>query len=303
MKFKCECGKEFDNSQSFNGHKSRCKVHQLAKYGSLEKLDLANKIRSKAGGVTNSKNKQLKKLKKLSQWIAEEHKCEHCGKIMTEKFGSGRFCSKACANSRLHSEKTKEKIAESTRQSMIKAWKEHSENWTTNRHINKKLCKICGKELAYVNTTGLCSHCLHTTEIGKQQMIASGKQGYATMKANGTHKPWQSRNIISYAERFWMKVLSNNDISYQKELVVRHENSNYFLDFYIEINGNKIDLEIDGKQHQYEDRIESDVIRDNYLKSLGYIIYRIPWNEISSEAGKLKMQNKINKFLKFYKTL
>ena len=41
----------------------------------------------------------------------------------------------------------------------------------------------------------------------------------------------------------------------------------------------------------------------DYLKSLGYIIYRIPWNEINSEVGKLKMQNKIDKFLKFYKAL
>jgi very-short-patch-repair endonuclease len=172
-----------------------------------------------------------------------------------------------------------------------------------NRHTDKKICKICGKELAYVNTTGLCSHCLHTTEIGKQQMIASGKHGYATMKVNGTHKPWQSRNIISYAEKFWTKVLANNGISYQRELAVKHERSNYFLDFYIEVNGNKIDLEIDGKQHQYKDRIESDTIRDNYLKSLGYIIYRIPWNEINSEAGKLKMQNKISRFLEFYNAL
>lgn len=100
-----------------------------------------------------------------------------------------------------------------------------------------------------------------------------------------------------------MKVLCDNDISYQKELAVKHENSNYFLDFYIEVNGNKLDLEIDGKQHQYKDRIESDVVRDNYLKSLGYIIYRISWNEINSESGKLKMQNKIDKFLKFYKAL
>ena len=33
-KYICECGKEFDNSQSFNGHKSHCKVHQLKKRGS-----------------------------------------------------------------------------------------------------------------------------------------------------------------------------------------------------------------------------------------------------------------------------
>ena len=38
--------------------------------------------------------------------------CERCGKTVAdnEKFGSGRFCSRACANTRERSEETKEKI-------------------------------------------------------------------------------------------------------------------------------------------------------------------------------------------------
>ena len=32
---------------------------------------------------------------------------------MTEKFGPGRFCSKSCANSRQHSDDTKQKISKS----------------------------------------------------------------------------------------------------------------------------------------------------------------------------------------------
>jgi len=303
MKFQCECGKEFENPQSFNGHKGHCKVHQLAKYGNLDKMNKVAKERSIVAGKTNSKNIELKKLRALSQWITEKHKCEHCGKIMTKKFGSGRFCSRACANSKKHSAETKAKIAKSTSISVKKAWQEHPESWKVTKHTLQKTCKICGSKLAYINKTGVCANCLNNTEEGKRIKIALGKKGYATMQANGTHKPWQSRKIISYAEKFWMKVLSNNDINYQRELVVRHEKSNYFLDFYIEVNGNKIDLEIDGKQHQYKERAESDIVRDNYLKSLGYIIYRIPWNEINSEAGKLKMQNKVNKFLGFYKNL
>ena len=41
--------------------------------------------------------------------------------------------------------------------------------------------------------------------------------------------------------------------------------NNWFLDFYIELNNKKIDLEIDGKQHKYKDRIESDTKRDIYI--------------------------------------
>lgn len=46
-------------------------------------------------------------------WVAEQHVCNRCGKIMTKKFGSGNFCSRACANTREHSEETRKKMSES----------------------------------------------------------------------------------------------------------------------------------------------------------------------------------------------
>lgn len=54
--------------------------------------------------------------------------CEKCGKVTEEKFGSGRFCSRACANTRVHSAETKERIRQG---------------------INKQTicqCQFCGKE-------------------------------------------------------------------------------------------------------------------------------------------------------------
>lgn len=68
-------------------------------------------------------------------------------------------------------------------------------------------------------------------------------------------------------------------------------------------NGKFIDLEIDGKQHKYPDRLESDKIRDNFITKNNIIVYRIEWNEINSEKGKLLMEEKINKFLDFYKNI
>lgn len=50
----------------------------------------------------------------FDNWVAEQHKCQHCGKLMTEKFGTGQFCSRACANTRKHSDETRSKIAKST---------------------------------------------------------------------------------------------------------------------------------------------------------------------------------------------
>ena len=39
--------------------------------------------------------------------------CERCGKEHDGSFGSGRFCSRSCANSRKHSDETKRKMRES----------------------------------------------------------------------------------------------------------------------------------------------------------------------------------------------
>ena len=40
-------------------------------------------------------------------------KCQKCGAEHDGSFGSGKFCSKSCANSRVHSEETKRKVSES----------------------------------------------------------------------------------------------------------------------------------------------------------------------------------------------
>ena len=50
----CECGKEFDNPQKFNGHKQGCKVHIELKYGSIDAY-YAIKNRGHAAGVETKK--------------------------------------------------------------------------------------------------------------------------------------------------------------------------------------------------------------------------------------------------------
>lgn len=83
----------------------------------------------------------------------------------------------------------------------------------------------------------------------------------------------------------------NNDINYEREKHV----GRYFLDFVIGF----IDLEIDGKQHEYDDRKKSDKERDAYLTSIGYSVYRIKWNEVNTDEGKAEMKKKIDAFLSY----
>ena len=131
--------------------------------------------------------------------------------------------------------------------------------------------------------------------------IHKSKQIINNLIKEGKFKGWQSRNITSYPEKFWKEVLDNNDIKYEFNFPIKQDNNlyNYFLDFYININNRKIDLEIDGKQHKYTNRQESDIKRDIYIKSKGIEVYRIEWNEINSDKGKLLMKEKINKFLEY----
>lgn len=108
LKYTCSCGKEFDNPQKFNGHKRHCKIHLGSKYEKILTIDFNNaKIASKA----LSEKTMFKKQQELQKWINEQHTCEKCGKVMVEKFGSGRFCSRSCANSRPHTEQDKINIS------------------------------------------------------------------------------------------------------------------------------------------------------------------------------------------------
>lgn len=110
--YQCICGKTFDNPQKFNGHKSNCKIHKQNK-GTYEariqqRAEIAQKVRNDA-----KEKRELRKSDLLDKWISEQHKCEKCGIIMTEKFGSGRFCSRKCSNGHPHSQESKVKAYES----------------------------------------------------------------------------------------------------------------------------------------------------------------------------------------------
>ena len=168
--------------------------------------------------------------------------------------------------------------------------------------LKEKTCCICGKKYyALINKSGNLSFAKTCSyNCCKQLQIQRGKETAKRVMDEGRFVGWKTRNIKSYAEIFWHKVLQNNNIEYVAEYFL---DKKYFLDFYIIKNGIKIDLEIDGKQHKYKDRIEHDKIRDEYIKSNGIVVYRIDWNEIKTKKGSLMMKEKIDSFLDFYNNI
>lgn len=73
--------------------------------------------------------------------------CEKCGKETIEKFGSGRFCSRACANSREHSDATKKKISRSC--SDANRAKQTKQKNVSIYNENPKYCVVCNTKIEY----------------------------------------------------------------------------------------------------------------------------------------------------------
>lgn len=125
--YKCKCGKEFDKPNSFNAHKSHCKIH-LGEERYLARTKNSSEAIKKGTRIRSEKH-QSKRIKELNAWILEKHKCKRCGKVMIDKFGSGIYCSRKCANSRPHTIFTKNIPP------------------CTSRLASKIICEVCGKEV------------------------------------------------------------------------------------------------------------------------------------------------------------
>jgi hypothetical protein len=114
------------------------------------------------------------------------HICERCGEIMTTKFGSGRFCSRACANARDHSEETKEKISQALikpEELKVKRIRPKAEPKPKLPKVKKQpdYCVVCGKALGEHHSTPYCPTHLneHKQELKLQHWLETGETGLA----------------------------------------------------------------------------------------------------------------------------
>lgn len=190
-------------------------------------------------------------------------------------------CSTSCSNTYFprHTAETRKKISTALKRTP---------------HI--VICKECGvrKETKHKEQKFCSFECVRQFLSKDPAHKLKLKQAAATRIAKGTHKGWASRNMPSYPETFFMKVLDNNKIPYEFEKPV----GKYFIDF--AINDKQIALEIDGKQHLLPDRVIKDKEKDKYLTEQGWLMHRIPWTNISCDKGKVYIKNEIAKFVALY---
>lgn len=223
----CECGRKFDKPQSFNGHKSNCVIH-LEKTGKLAARKQSRKIGAKKSALASSQTAAKRRECALAQWIAEQHACEKCGMIMTEKFSSGRFCSRACANSRERSEGTKQKIrtAIANHNAEIRSKSTYvnalPNNHSLQRHFSCKaayeasprLCVICNTAIRYERREyKTCSDYCYRKLLSQsmKQRVAEaggnfntkgpGASKYGTYKGYHCDSSWELAFVIYHLEQ------------------------------------------------------------------------------------------------------
>lgn len=138
----CECGKEFEKPNSFNAHKSNCKAHYVAKYGSEKEWNEIKAKRSKNSTKTFQNNFEKRKVEELNIWISEQHTCEKCHKIMTKWYGSGRFCSQSCANSNRAKRNLKKQIKSTIKYTCSCQYCEKQFVKTTAKDRHEKYCDL-----------------------------------------------------------------------------------------------------------------------------------------------------------------
>lgn len=253
--YKCECGKEFTNPQSFNGHKCHCEVFQIKKWGSLDKKKERDKkfkdSAAKASAVKHLES-ETRKNNELVDWILSEPKCECCGRVMTEKFRSGRFCSIGCANKRNHSDETKSKIRLSLKGSKrnTEQLRKRRENYRERYYESPKVYNYCGKELPFEQRD--LKYC--SKECRENGMAESS---FNKLHRIDTSKHWRGNFKWGTYKGFWC------DSSWELAFVM------YCLDNKINIvqNHDFFNYEYKGKIHRYTPDFIIDGI---YIEIKGY---------------------------------
>lgn len=186
--------------------------------------------------------------------MTTEYVCEKCGKIVTESFGSSRFCSRSCANSRSRPKEVRDKISAGVRKSVERLGKDvfsHKEV-TSKLHqkclskyiSNPTYCKVCGKTLSYENRfRKTCSKECFTKQNSKNGGFKEG-----SVK---NHKYGHYRGIQC-------------DSSWELAFLVYH------LDNNIEIKRNKDGFKyiFDDKEHTY---YPDFIVDDTYVEIKNYM--------------------------------
>ena len=160
-------------------------------------------------------------------------KCERCNKEFTEIIGSGRFCSRSCANARVRDRQTRQKISDGILQRIKTKGKWGVQNIKHPVKLSK-VCPVCKNEFTtykYYHKRIYCSRKCYQQD-NKHEFRNSTSGGYRIGSGTGKH---------GYYNGFWC------DSTYELAYLI------YCLDHNIDIKRNTESFEylVEGKKYKY----------------------------------------------------
>lgn len=208
-------------------------------------------------------------------------KCENCGKEHDGSYGSGRFCSRSCANTRKLTIETKQKIAKSC---------------TNKVYIRKN--KVCGANVK--SRISICEVCKHEFVLNRKEngrwpsgRFCSDKcraesyhaKQHITSKKCGGYKPHGGKGKRGWYKGYWC------DSSWELAWVI------YNLDHGIKFERNTIGFpyQFNNEMHKYHPDFKlSDgsfveikgwydpktIVKHEAFRSLGYKLIVVDKNNI-----------------------
>ena len=175
--------------------------------------------------------------------------CEHCNKEHDGSFGSGRFCSKSCANTQIHSQITKNKISNSVKNSELFK----KEMFKRKVDIVKRQCPICQNFFE-----GRPSDMKNKTYCSLKCCFYDKSHGYKfSNKPPGGYRPGGGRGKKGWYKNFFC------DSTYELVFVI------YCIDHNISLTRNTVGFPyfLNEKLHHY---YPDFIISDEYIEIKGY---------------------------------
>lgn len=86
----------------------------------------------------------------LTQWLSENHICEHCGNVIHEYYGTGRFCSSQCAHS-FSTSKNREEINKKVSKTLANKYVGKRKSDIEQIDKQNKLMNLLNQGYVYVN--------------------------------------------------------------------------------------------------------------------------------------------------------
>jgi very-short-patch-repair endonuclease len=207
--------------------------------------------------------------------------CRRCEKEHNGSFGSGVFCSRACANSRTWTAEINQKRREKALGTVSK--------FKGVKGLPSRICTEERKEKLRNSWTDerRAEHTLKYKGVQKRSQESKEKMSRLKKEFYLTHPEKHPNRKCAGKKSYWQNVLYNELKTYFPSLQQEYKVNNFFLD--IALPEIKINIEYDGVRWH---NAEKDKARDEILIEQGWKILRI-----SSTDLNYNKRNNFNMFL------